>query len=191
MKYFRLFLPLFAMIILVACGSEFKPDTLSKKDIGIVKIDDSNASVYHGMTRAEAEKILGEGKGSPLVAYDNGVSILYRKEGNNESIAFIALDKDADKVYQTARGIKIGALKSDVLKSYGEKYPIATHKVDRDISYVFDLNGKKFLDKDTIFEKVKDEKELHEHIGADFLFNDDGYVERIALYDRYAAMNFN
>lgn len=191
MKCFRYFLPILVLALLVACGSEFKPDTMSKKDIGIVKIDDSNASVNHGMTRAEAEKIIGEGKGSPLVAYNNGVSILYRKEGNNEAVAFIALDKDADKVYQTARGIKVGALKSDVLKSYGEKYPMPTHKVDRDISYVFDLTGKKFLDQTTIFEKVKDEKELYEHIGVDFLFNDDGFVERIALYDRHAAMYFN
>lgn len=189
MKCFRLFLPLFALILLVACGSDFKPDTLSKKDIGIVKIDDSNASVYHGMTRAEAEKILGEGKGSPLVAYNNGVSILYRKEGNNESVAFIALD--AEKVYKTARGIKIGDTKSDVHKAYGEKYPIPTNQINRDISYVYDLTNKMFMGQVSIETEVKNKNELYDQIGVDFIFNDDGFVDRVMLYDRYAGMYIN
>ncbi|EJW17569.1 hypothetical protein M5X00_16550 [Paenibacillus alvei] len=193
MKYFRLFLPLFAMIILVACGSEFKPDTLSKKDIGIVKIDDSNASVYHGMKQAEAEKILGQGKGDlkSIIKYDYGVSVIYRELDGNATVAAIYLDKDAEKVYKTARGIKIGDTKSDVHKAYGEKYPIPTNQINRDISYVYDLTNKMFMGQVSIETEVKDKNELYDQIGVDFIFNDDGFVDRVMLYDRYAGMYFN
>lgn len=190
-RYLRLLI-MILVVLLIGCSSgNFKPDTLSKNDLSIVKLDDKKSMVSYGMKRADAEKILGTGKKDELgrYEYDFGVSIGYRvdKDSGDETVAFIMLEEESSNVYSTIRGSKIGDLKSEVMKLYGEKYPMPTYRVDRDISYVYDLKNKRFLGQVTISERVKAD-ELMEHIGADFIFNDDGYVNKIMLYDRHMAM---
>ncbi|TCZ74631.1 hypothetical protein E0485_19400 [Paenibacillus albiflavus] len=180
-------------VLLSGCGEgKFKPDTMSKDDIAIMKIDDKNAKIYYGMKRSEAEKILGNGNKDILIKYDFGVEIMYRvnKENNEETVALISLDEGSKKIYSTIRGIKVGDLKSDVIKSYGEKYPVPTMKIDRDIAYYYDLKLKKFMGQESLANPLSNKDDLYEQIGTDFIFNDNGYVDRIMLYDRHMAIFF-
>lgn len=180
-------------MLLSGCGGgKFKPDTMSMDDIGIMKIDDKNAKVYHGMTRSEAEKILGTGsKESFYIGYDFGVGIMYRmdQENNEETVAWISLNEDSGKVYSTIRGAKVGDLKGDVMKLHGEKYSIPILKVDRDIGYYYDLKTNKFMEQGSLSNRNKEDS--YQQIGTDFVFNDDELVERIMLFDMHMAIYFH
>jgi len=177
-------------ILLSGCGGgKFKPDTMSMNDIGIMKIDDENSKVYHGMIRSDAEKILGNGsKESFFVTYDFGIQILYRfnQENNEETVALIVMSRNSKKKYSTLRGAKIGDLKNDVIQLYGENHFIPGIDRERDFTYYYDLKTDKFLGRQFLSNNSSNREELYQQIGAEFLVNDDGYIGKILLYDIHA-----
>lgn len=182
----------FSMLLSGCGGGKFKPDTMSMDDIGIMKIDDKNSKVYHGMTRSEAEKILGTGsKKSFYIGYDFGVGIMYRmdQENNEETVAWISLNEDSEKVYSTIRGAKVGDLKSDVMKLYGEKYSMPGVSIDTDIAYYYDLKTNKFMGQESLSNRIKEDS--YEQIGINFIFNDDELIKRIMLFDMHMAIYFH
>ncbi|MFD0717274.1 hypothetical protein [Paenibacillus sp. GCM10027626] len=173
------------LVVLVGCntGGTLKPNTLSVDDLCIYKDDDKKNKVCYGMSRSEAEKILGTGTKEAFgIRYDYGVKILYRVD----NIAMIVLDKDSKNVYSTVRGNKIGNLKEDVLKTYGDKYPIIRETSPQSIDYIYDLENKKFLG-EVSYEKI-DSKKYKDHLYVSAGFNEDEYVNRIFLGDKEAIM---
>lgn len=121
---------------------------------------------------------------SKIDVYEHGVSVVYRVNTDNEeeTIALIGLNDESKNVYRTVRGAQVGDQKSDILTMYGEKYPTSTN--DMSYTYMYDLKNKKFMNTSASGEK----EDAYEQIGADFLFNEEGYVERIWLFDMHMGV---
>ncbi|WP_223066420.1 hypothetical protein [Paenibacillus caui] len=180
MKKYMLYLTFIVTIILSACSNiDFKPDTFSQDDMGIVQIDSGNKVIY-GMSRTEAEDILGTGDKSALgmIDYKSGVSVFYR----DDSVAGIALREHSNGHYKTTRGAEIKMLKGKIKKMYGEKHAIDQTPLNLD--YAYDSKEGKFLNK--ISPKSEDDAKSTYVISA--IFNSDGYAERIMILDSEFAI---
>ena len=133
-----------------ACSVHYAPNKLYKEDFCFIRQDDK-AVVQLGMTRKEAEQIVGEfyalgNQSKEILVYHNGIRIGYQKypverkiedgkeivyldeeqelsEGE-QIVAYIDYDGYSVKniKYETIRGIGIGASKEDIIKLYGDKY---------------------------------------------------------------------
>jgi len=174
---------LMLIIVMAGCSTEsIKPNTLSVDDLCIHRDDDKKNKVCYGMSRSDAEKVLGTGEKSIMFKYDYGVGIIYR----DDKIVSIALDQDSKNVYNTIRGSKIGNLKEDVLTLYGDKYPIIRTTSPQSLDYVYDIENNKFIG-EVSYEKM-DKQKLRDHLFVSTVFNEDGYVNRIFLSDLEAIM---
>ncbi|MNW47390.1 hypothetical protein [Fontibacillus panacisegetis] len=167
------------IFILVGCNSK---SGLSKSDIGIKKADDNKTKVVYGMSRVDAEKILGIGEKSSFgYDYEHGVKVLYR----DDKVAGVILDEETKGIYDAIGGTKIGMLKSEVTEIYGEGY-LSEEAGNTNLRYYYDTVKKSFLKEE---ELAKDNEEDYEKVLALFIeFDDNGYVDRISLTDHRMAM---
>ncbi|OBZ08940.1 hypothetical protein A8L34_22590 [Bacillus sp. FJAT-27264] len=173
-------------VLLVGCGSSesFKPDTFSEDDLAIVKVDDEKQIVKYGMSREDAEKILGPSKTDKELfpKYDFGVQIIYR----DDKVVAIGLTEDSEGVYKSSRGAEVGMKKEGVKKLYSEKYGLSVF--EQDLDYIYDSRAKRYLGKVSADQPTKDEGELVDTYLASFRFDDNGDADSIFLSDRLAAV---
>lgn len=140
MKLYKMLIVLVLIALtLTGCNSS---EGITQKDIGIVKVGDKNAVVQYGMSRSDAEKVLGNGEivGKTLTTYDNGVSVVYR----DEKVVAIALKEGSKESYTTTSGAKIGMSEDEITKLYSEVEPLRTPQVSMN-SYHYNSETGKFL----------------------------------------------
>ncbi|MEK4061435.1 MULTISPECIES: hypothetical protein [unclassified Paenibacillus] len=135
------------LLLLAGCSSgnaepvTMEPDTFSKQDMAIYKAVNSKERVSYGMSRKNAEKVLGTGnKGIPnSYTYDPGVSVIYR----DDKVVSIALRKESQGVYRTARGAEAGMSHAGIKKLYGEKYAI--ENAENYMDYYYDTETRQLV----------------------------------------------
>jgi outer membrane protein assembly factor BamE (lipoprotein component of BamABCDE complex) len=166
-------------LILAACSSG--KNALSREDLCIAKVGNTETKVCYGMERAAVEKILGAGKtNGGIIEYDSGVSLLYR----DDKAAGISLSRGSEKRFQTVRGVEVGMEKSDIKKIYGSK-TIIDGKMNLD--YMYNSLEQKFI---TEAEKAPpSEQTLKETNSFSVQFDENGFAERIMLLDRMMAIH--
>ncbi|WP_339271465.1 hypothetical protein NYE54_08260 [Paenibacillus sp. FSL K6-1330] len=188
MRFKGLFIVVLLLLMAGCSGSNggLKTNTLSKDDLCIVKDDDSKSKVCFGMSQTDAEKILGTGAKDIMYKYDYGVSVVYR---NDKTVSMIVLDTESKNVYSTVRGMKNGDLKENVLKLYGDTYPIVRETEPHSIDYVYDIKNKKFIG-EVSFGNI-DSKSNKDHLFLSAVYDENGIVDRIYLSDVEAIRTFN
>ncbi|MDP5275083.1 hypothetical protein [Chengkuizengella axinellae] len=161
------------LLILSGC-SEFEVDKFSEDDMCIINTDVSG-EVCYGMSRSDAEKVLGFGTKNDLgwFDYDNGVIVQYR----DNLVASVSLTNKSKDVYTTSRGTGIKMLKEEVKELYGDKYDI--EEGEQSLDYVYDLNDEKFLDKLSRDTSEVMKMRFRIHVGFDI----NGYSISISLGD--------
>lgn len=175
MKFKSLVVLICAIFLLGGCGSK---SGLSKEDIGIRKIDDPKAKVEYGMSREDAEKILGAGKRQMkfLYTYQDGVTIYYR----DDVVAGVGIAEEAKARYETAGGARIGMLNSEFQEIYGDQ--VASSKDGSHLLYYYD-SDKKLFSTDEEPPKKATEEEARSIFTIYARTDDRGYVETITLCD--------
>ncbi|TYA10950.1 hypothetical protein FRY98_24590 [Paenibacillus faecis] len=166
-------------LLLTGCGggSSFSADNLA-----IRKINDKKQVVRYGMTRTDAEKVLGVGEkqGDGVGArnsynYESGVVIAYR----DDKVVVILLNEGSSDVYETSKGARVGMLKGEIEEMYGENYLKETN--ERNLDYIYDSVNKKFI---VDSGSMKDLKADNKTYMISSTFNSDGYAETVMLLDR-------
>lgn len=176
---------LFAVLLILLSGcNQGKVVGLSKKDLSIEKIGDSKSRVEYGMSRSETEKVLGTAEGKSVIgfSYESGIAIMYR----DDKVVGITIGKEAIDTYKTPK-IKIGMLKEDIKKAYGEENML--YEAEKSINYAYDTKIGSFLTQDS---KMKENIEDMENVYLiSITFDDNGYAEKIMLLDQRMAMYMN
>lgn len=175
----------FVLVFLLAgCSQNEQKVELTKKDLTIEKVGESKSKVEYGMSRSDAEKVLGTGEKSTMsfFSYGSGVKIMYR----DDKVAGISLDQESADAYQSPK-IKIGMLKEDIKKTYGEENILL--EAEKNLDFAFDTKEGTFLTQDS---KTKENIEDMENVYlVSVVFDDNGYAERIMLLDQRMAMYMN
>lgn len=172
-------------LILMGCsGEEFKPDTFSQDDMCIVKTE-NKAKVCYGMSRSEAERLLGTGeKGvGDSIKYDFGIRVFYR----NDAVAGVILDQDSKGVFKTARGVEIGMPKDDIKKLHGATYSLEDEKY---MNYIYDIKRNEFLDT-TLLEKKQSPEDMESTYILSAGSDSEGFTDIISVFDRKMGFYFN
>ncbi|CAM3301752.1 MULTISPECIES: hypothetical protein [Paenibacillus] len=172
------------LIMLAGCNEKGQGTGLTKKDLSIERVGQEKSKVEYGMNRSDVEKVLGTGEKSTLnfFSYESGVRIMYRED----KVAGISLEKEAADAYQSPK-IKIGMLKEDIKKAYGEENVLL--EADKSIDFAYDTKEGSFLTQDS---KTKENIEDMEDVYlVSVVFDDNGYAERIMLLDQRMAMYMN
>ncbi|KLU55175.1 hypothetical protein EL84_24215 [Paenibacillus sp. VT-400] len=176
MKKSMYILVVIMVLIMSACGGgSFKPDEFSKDDMAIIKIE-TDEKVKCGMSRLEAEKILGKGEGTTGIVstleYASGILIEYRED----VVASIKLNGESKGNYKTARGAEVGILKGEVLEKYGHKFVITENSSAIEMKYILN-NGEELSESE-----IEDKKYgLEKSYNASFYFDTSGYADSIIL----------
>ncbi|MBD8838875.1 hypothetical protein IFU39_13725 [Paenibacillus sp. CFBP 13594] len=176
----RLFIAFTAVLLflITACGG--KTNTLTEKDIEIINVH-TNEKISHGMSRAEIEKILGKGEkiGDDMFGYDEGVTIIYK----DDKLIGIMLSNRSKGIFETAQGVKIGMLGSEVLELYGSQ-----NNIDNDprmIEFAYEENSGKFLKE---YPKSDEEAQAVQIYTYDSFLDDNQYIFSINLIDSTALV---
>lgn len=180
------------LLVLAGCSSgndaadKMEPDTFSKQDMAIYKVDNSKERVSYGMSRKDAEKVLGTGnEGIPnSYTYDSGVSVLYR----DDKAVGITLQGESQGAYRTARGAEVGMTKANITELYGEKYAI--DKVETNLDYYYDTEAEQFLDEAALQQKPVSDEALRARHLVSTAYDGDGNAMLILLLDAQAATTF-
>ncbi|MMZ58603.1 hypothetical protein D1872_205910 [compost metagenome] len=177
MKLKSFVLLLSIIFILVGCNS--KP-SLSQDDIGIRKVDDPKAKVIYGMSREDAEKVLGTGKKNSYLGFDyeNGVTVYYR----DDNVVGVLIDGESKGIYETTNCLGIGVLESEVEKRFGKD----GIKQEAFIDYIYDTDSKMFLGKDAPRKQIEDDMERVFIVSV--RFDDNGYANFFSLLDQRMAI---
>lgn len=178
----KIVLGLLFLFVLTACGDS-KGEGLTTKDLAIQKVDDSKAKVQYGMSRTEAEEVLGKGEDKGIansVAYESGVGIMYREE----KVAGITLGKESKDAYETAGGFKIGMSKDEFKQIYGDQY---LKDMESNLDYAYDANNKRYLQEKEWVAKSEDDTKIYVISG---MFNGKGEADGIVLVDKRMTMTF-
>lgn len=172
------------LIFLAGCSQEGQNPGLTKKDLSIEKVGDSKAKVEYGMERSDVEKVLGKGEKMTMgiFSYGSGVKIMYR----NDKVAGISLDREAVEIYQTPK-IKVGMLKADIKKVYGEEHIL--FEAEKNIDYAYDTKEGAYLTQES--KRKENAEELEDVLMVFVTFDDNGYAERIMLLDQRMAILMN
>ncbi|WP_340023032.1 lipoprotein [Paenibacillus sp. FSL K6-1096] len=169
------------LFVLTACGDS--KDGVTTKDLAIQKVNDSKAVVQYGMSRTEAEEVLGKGEDKGIanaVNYDSGVSIMYRED----KVAGITLGKESKDAYETAGGFKIGMSKDDFKQVYGDQY---LKDMESNLDYAYDSRNKRYLQEKEWAAKSEDDTKIYV-ISA--MFDGKGVANGIVLVDKRMTMTF-
>jgi len=150
-----------------------------------MKKEDLKAEVCYGMTRADAEKIVGEAEEDNGVStnYDSGVKLFFR----DQTVVGIGLIDGSQGIYQTARGAEVGVTFDKIKQLYGEKYALQIS--ERNLDYAYDTDAKKFLSEVESGRKNQIESEPI-HLFSMMLGEDDK-VSILLLMDRKMAVFMN
>lgn len=182
MKFGKILMALFlSAIVLTGCNSS---GGITKKELGVVKVDDKDAIVHYGMTRSDAEKLLGKEKnaGKVLVSYENGIDVAYRED----NVVAIFLKKESEGFYTTTSGARIGMLEYEIKNIYGAKDIISLPSTYTSY-YNYSTETKKFLTQEELNElsgKLKPpESEKLYILNFNFSLDSPGKVEKIMLSD--------
>lgn len=185
MRFKGLVLIFSVLLLLAGCGSK---SGLSKDDIGIRKIDDRKAKVVYGMSQEDVEKVLGGGekRGDGFgtknsFTYDSGIKIAYR----DEKVVSIVLDEGSSDVYETLKGARVGMIKNEIEKLYGENY--LKESYERTLDYIYDTANKKFITDSNSSKELKVDNKTYMISST---FNSDGYAKTIMLLDREYGVYF-
>ncbi|MEK3866826.1 hypothetical protein MHH60_25485 [Paenibacillus sp. FSL H7-0716] len=186
------------LLVLAVCSSgnakvsKMEPDTFSNQDMAIYKVDNSRERVSYGMSRKNAEKVLGTGNEgiSNWYTYDSGVSVIYR---HDKAVA-ITLERESQGAYKTARGAEVGTNKERIKELYGEKYAIEnaseSMKSLKYLEYYYDTETKKLVKENTSDFKSLSKKELRAKYLLSTTYNEDGKIGLIILTDAQATNTF-
>lgn len=176
----RLFILFAALLLLLitACGG--KTNVLSENDIEIIDVH-TKEKISYGMGRAEVEKILGKGEkiSDDMFGYDKGVTIIYKAD----KLIGIMLSNRSEGNFETAQGVKIGMLGSEVLELYGSE-----NNIDRDlkmIEFAYEENSGKFLKE---YPKTDEEAQAVQIYTYDSFLDDNQYIFSINLIDSTALV---
>ncbi|MBO2943602.1 hypothetical protein JJQ72_06370 [Paenibacillus sp. F411] len=181
MKLRGVILLILVAMMLGGCGDSSLG--LTKEDLSISKIEDSKAKIVYGMDRSDVENVLGKGEKSSFgFAYDSGVNVMYR----DDIVAGISIDEDAANVFQTP-DIKIGMLKGDILKEYGEDNVL--YNAPKSLDYAYDTKEGVFLTEKS--KRKENAEQMQDVYMVSVTFDDDGYAERILLLDQRMAIHMN
>ncbi|WP_042201834.1 hypothetical protein [Paenibacillus camerounensis] len=171
-------LVLLFLAVLTACGSS--KSGITPDDLAIVKVDDKNAVVKYGMSRANVEKVLGEAERDGLgnmMFYADGVSVIFR---DNVLVA-IHLSEDSKGKYKTVGGAEVNMNKNDFKKIYGDDNSI---EAPNNLDYLYDSENKEYLtEMKPDQENTKNRKYL-----ISVTFNDNAEANRILVSDVNAAL---
>jgi hypothetical protein len=158
----------------VACGSP--NNAVASNDFCIVQAKDGKAKICYGMTRIDAEKVVGQGKKiGMLYQYDNGIGIIY----NEEAIVNITMTETSKGKYMTASGGEMGMLKEKFKKAYEGKPTLIDD--NKKLSYAYSTVEKKYLEKVNYLEMTGEQKQ--KIYTVNITFNESGYAEGIVLSD--------
>ncbi|MEK5032984.1 hypothetical protein MKY96_16120 [Paenibacillus sp. FSL R7-0302] len=163
---------LLMVVLLTACGSSSKG--LSTDDLAIVRVNDEKQIVSYGMSRALAEKVLGEGEedgNTNFFNYESDIRIFYR----DNSLVYIYMGEDSKGVYKTVQGAEINMNQDDLKRIYGKNNFIEHEGIVS--AYRYDSINKKYL---TDFEVGSEERDKFYEIG--FAYKG-GEVKGIGLAD--------
>ena len=186
------------LLVLAVCSSgnaqvyKMEPDTFSEQDMAIYKVDNSKERVSYGMSRKNAEKVLGTGNEgiSNWYTYDSGVSVLYR----HDKAVVITLERVSQGAYKTARGAEVGTNKERIKELYGEKYAIEnaseTMKSLKYLEYYYDTETKELVKEYPSDFKSLSKKELRAKHLLSTTYDEDGKIVLIILMDGQATNTF-
>ncbi|WP_150271643.1 hypothetical protein [Paenibacillus tepidiphilus] len=172
---------LFLVILLTACGSS--EGGFTTKDLAIKKVSDDKAVVRYGMSRVDAENVLGEEEGTESgysISYSSGVSVMYRED----KVAGIYLTEESEDTYETVDGLSIGMIKDEVKKIYGDNY---LYDHGNNLDYAYDSDRGQFLKETEWAKKFEDDTRIYL---ISVIFDGKGYARTIMLTDRQMALTF-
>lgn len=172
---------LLILVFLTACGAS--DNGLTPKDLAIQKVDNKKATVHYGMSRADAEKVLGEGEEAGLgksFSYGGGVTVMYR----GDKVAGVALNEGSEKAYETVEGLRVGMSEEDTRKVYGEHY---LNNAEKFIDYAYDSSNKQFLQGTEWAKKFADDSLIYL---ISVMLDGEKQVSYIMLTDRKMAMTY-
>lgn len=173
---------LFIVSLFLVTGCASTSANISAEDLTIIKSIDKNDFVKYGMSRSDAENILGKGEKTFLgFEYNDGVTIMYR----DDQVAGIALSEDAKGIYTTSNNIGIGMLEDDIKKQYGDQY-MADQSNGGFLTYYYDTENKAFL-KDKSPTSITQENSQKIYV-ITIAFDENGYADRIMLLDHLMAV---
>lgn len=167
------------LFVLTACADS--KDGVTTKDLAIQKVNDHKAIVKYGMSRAEAEEVLGKGEDKDIansVMYSSGVRIMYRED----KVAGITLAEESKDTYETIGGFKIGMSKDNFKQIYGDQY---LKEMERNLDYAYDATNKRYLQEKEWVAKAEDDTKIYV-ISA--MFNGKGDADGIVLLDKRMAI---
>ena len=185
------------LLILAGCGSNseagntnavnMEPDTFSKQDMAIYKIDNSKERVSYGMSRKAAEKVLGTGvEGiTNSYTYESGVNVLYRED---KAVA-IRLQGGTQGEFRTARGAEAGMTKAEIKQLYGEKYALeSSGRTMETMEYYYNAETGQQLDEEAAKEaySLSREELIATHL-ISTAYDAEGRATLIMLMDGLAA----
>lgn len=182
---FRGAFSLILVIIMLSGCNQGSTSELTMNDLSIEKIGESKSRVEYGMSRSDAEKVLGtvQDREGAFFYYENGITIMYRDEENQEVVAAIVLDGDTDESYQTPK-IKIGMLKEDIKKVYGLGNTL--NDAEKNLDFAFDTKAGSYLTQES--KRKESAEEMEDVWMVSVTFDDNGYADRIMLLDQRMAM---
>ncbi|WP_341186322.1 hypothetical protein [Paenibacillus sp. FSL H7-0756] len=169
------------MFVLTACADS--KDGVTTKDLAIQKVNDHKAMVEYGMSRAEAEEVLGKGEDKDIansIMYSSGVRIMYRED----KVAGITLAEESKDTYETTGGFKIGMSKDDFKQIYGDQY---LTDMERNLDYAYDSINKRYLHDKEWAAKAEDDTKIYVISG---LFNGKGEADGVVLVDKRMAITY-
>lgn len=157
-------------------GTEKEDEKFAQEDMGIIKTA-SGEKVHFGMKRADAEKVLGEGKdaGKGRWEYEPGILVFYR----NDTVAMITLEEKTQGQYQTTRGAEIGMRLEQIRNLYGEND--IPDPSGANLNYIYDFNKGEFLDE---YPSVTDEK-TKDTVVFSTMFDSNGQADALIMIDVY------
>lgn len=177
----KIVLGLLFLLVLTACGDS--KDEITTKQLVIQKVNDSKAKVQYGMSRAEAEEVLGKGEEKGIanaVSYDSGVTIMYRED----KVAGMTLGKESKDRYETAGGFQIGMSKDEFKQIYGDQY---LKDMESNLDYAYDSNNKRYLQENDWLAKSEDDSKIY-MIYA--MFDGKGAAKGIGLADKRMTVTY-
>lgn len=185
-KILTVFTLLFLLIGCSDSGSEsYSLNEITINDLSIHIAGDKSSKVTYGMTRSDAEKVLGKGERSELFknyyTYESDVSVLYRED----IVVGITLGEESANEFQTLKGAKVGILRDDFKKMYGEKYVVLENN-ERYIDFVYDSTTNEYI---TNINSVQVQEDKTKTYMVSAMFDSNGYASIIMVQDRHAAIN--
>lgn len=169
------------MLLLAGCSSkssEGKATSFSPADMCIQKVKDTKSKICYGDSKADVEKLWGEGSPGPLkmlTSYDPGVTLSYR----DDKVALLQLNEESAGKVETAAGVQVGISPKDMEKIYTNEHAV---KGGPDVSYYYSLEEKKLLDAPVAPSEGKEA--LEKVMLFAYIVSGDDQINRVMMMDQ-------